>query len=317
MKIVVLDGYALNPGDLSWDALSAFGELQVYDRTAPEDVVERMAGAEVAVTNKVVFDASTLNQLPMLKCIVVTATGYNIIDTKAAAERGIVVCNAPAYSTASVAQHVFALLLNIANSIEHYATANRGGAWAESRDFCYIDKPTIELCGKTMGIVGMGNIGGAVAQIANAFGMRVVAMTSKDGAQLPAYVQKVTFDELLSQSDVLSLHCPLTADTREIIDAASISKMKRGAILINTSRGPLVNEQAVVAGLDDGQLAAYGADVLGVEPAQKGNALVAHPRAFTTPHIAWATVEARQRLMEITIQNVTAFCQGAAVNVVN
>lgn len=317
MKIVILDGYALNPGDLSWEELDKYGNVVVYDRTPADLVQERAADADIAMTNKVVFDAATIAALPNLKCIVVTATGYNIIDTDAATKHGIVVCNAPAYSTASVAQHVFALLLNIANSVDHYAVANRGGAWARSRDFCYIDAPTIELNGKTMGIIGLGNIGSAVALMANAFGMRVIAMTSKEAQHLPAYVTKVTRDELLRQSDVLSLHCPLTAETQNLINADSLLMMKRGAILINTSRGPLVDEMAVRDALDSGQLAAYGADVLGVEPALAHNPLVAHPKAYVTPHIAWATNEARQRLMDITVRNVGAFCEGHPCNVVN
>lgn len=317
MTIAILDGYALNPGDLDWTPLQQFGPLSIYDRTAPADVITRAKDADIVITNKVKFNADTLQQLPNLKCIVVTATGYDIIDTKAAANRGIVVCNAPKYSSVSVAQHVFALLLHVTNSIASYANANRSGRWSACPDFCYIDYPTHELYGKTFGIIGYGNIGASVAAIAHAFGLKVQASTSKDASALPDYVSKVTREQLLRTSDIISLHCALTPDTREIINAQSLQQIKPGTILINTARGPLVNEQAVAQALSDNTLAAYAADVLSAEPASADNPLLTAPRCYLTPHIAWATLQARQRLMQITIDNVKSFVDGTPVNVVN
>ena len=292
------------------------GELTVYDRTQPSETVERIAQAEIVLTNKVVISREIIAQLPQLKYIGVLATGYNVVDTQAAHERGIIVTNVPAYSTESVAQMVFAHLLTVTNRTEHYAVANRNGRWTVNPDFCYWDFPHQELAGKTFGIVGLGNIGQRVAQIALAFGMKVKAQTSKAAEALPAGIEKVTTAELLATSDVLSLHCPLTEGTRHLINADSLRQMKPTAILINTGRGPLIDDQAVADALADGRLAAFCADVLTSEPPQEDNPLLKQPNAFITPHIAWATKEARFRLLQVATDNVRAFLNGAPVNAV-
>lgn len=317
MKIVVLDGYAANPNDLSWEGMQALGQLVVFDRTAPDQVLERSADADALLTNKVVLSAETLAKLPKLKYIGVLATGYNVVDTVAARRQGIVVTNIPAYSTDSVAQLTFAHILNITNSVAHYADQNRQGRWSASPDFVYWDTPLIELSGKTLGIVGLGNIGMKVATIARTFGMDVFAYTSKNSTDLPIGIQKTTLDGLLAVSDVLSLHCPLNEQTHHLINAQTLKKMKRGAILINTGRGPLVDEQAVADALNDGQLLAYGADVMTQEPPTAENPLLKCQNAYLTPHIAWATYEARKRLMLIATTNLQAFIEGKPVNVVN
>jgi len=317
MKIVVLDGYAANPGDLSWEPMQALGQLTVYDRTAPAEVVDRASKADIVLTNKVVLSATIIAQLPNLKYIGVLATGYNVVDIEAARSRGIVVTNIPAYSTDSVAQLTFAHILNITNCVGHYAQQNRQGRWSSNPDFVYWDTPLIELSGKTLGIVGLGSIGMKVATLGRDFGMDVFAMTSKNSSDLPAGIQKTTFEGLLAISDVLSLHCPLTEQTHHMIDAKALSAMKPGAILINTGRGPLVDEQAVADALTSGQLQAYGADVMAQEPPSADNPLLHCEHAYLTPHIAWATFEARERLMQIATNNVAAFQQGAPVNVVS
>lgn len=317
MKIVVLDGYAANPNDLSWEDMHALGQLVVFDRTAPDQVLERSADADALLTNKVVLSAETLAKLPKLKYIGVLATGYNVVDTVAARRQGIVVTNIPAYSTDSVAQLTFAHILNITNCVAHYADQNRQGRWSASPDFVYWDTPLIELSGKTLGIVGLGNIGMKVATIARTFGMDVFAYTSKNSTDLPIGIQKTTLDGLLAVSDVLSLHCPLNEQTHHLINAQTLKKMKRGAILINTGRGPLVDEQAVADALNDGQLLAYGADVMTQEPPTAENPLLKCQNAYLTPHIAWATYEARKRLMLIATANLQAFIEGKPVNVVN
>ncbi|MDE6409509.1 MAG: D-2-hydroxyacid dehydrogenase [Muribaculaceae bacterium] len=317
MKIVVLDGYALNPGDLSWEGLKQLGEVTVYDRTRPEDVVSRAGGAEVILTNKTVIDKDKIKNLPDLKYIGVLATGYNVVDTGMARERGIAVTNIPAYSTASVGQMVFALLLAITNGVEHYTAENRSGRWSRSADFCYWDSPLIELAGKRFGIVGFGNIGSSVAKIAMAFGMKVMALTSKPAEALPQGVEKAgSLDALLLKSDVVSLHCPLTDKTRNMINAESLSKMKPTAILINTGRGPLVDEKALADALNSGKLRGAGVDVLSTEPPLPDNPLLSARNCFVTPHIAWATVEARRRLMDIAVSNVASFLAGQPQNVV-
>ena len=316
MKIVVLDGYGLNPGDLSWDALQALGDVAVYPRTAQGQLLERCDGADALLTNKVVIGAETMDRLPGLKYIGVLATGYNVVDTVAARQRGICVTNIPAYSTDSVAQMTFAHILNITNRVGHYAAQNRQARWSGSEDFCYWDTPLHELAGKTIGIVGLGNIGMKVARIAMEFGMDVFTCTSKSSASLPSGIQKTTVDGLLGVSDILTLHCPLTDNTREMINAGAIRKMKRGAILINTGRGQLVNEADVAAALRDGQLGGYGADVMCSEPPAADNPLFGAPNAFITPHIAWATYEARARLMDIAVGNLKAFISGKPINVV-
>lgn len=316
MKIVILDGYSANPGDLSWEELERLGTLTVYDRTKPDETVARAADADIVLTNKVVLDQKEIALLPQLKYIGVLATGYNVVDTKAARERGIVVTNVPAYSTESVAQMVFAHLLTVTNRTEHYAQLNRNGRWSESTDFCYWDTNLTELSGKTFGIVGLGNIGSRVAQIALAFGMQVKALTSKSAAALPAGIQKADLKELLSTSDVLSLHCPLTENTRHLLNADSISLMKPAAIVINTGRGPLVNDSDMAEALAQGRIAAYCADVLTEEPPKPDNPLLKQPHAFITPHIAWATREARLRLIGTATANVRAFIEHHPQNVV-
>ena len=317
MKIVILDGYTANPGDYSWKALNSFGEVEIYDRTSRDEVIARAKDADMVLTNKVVLKGETLAQLPQLKYIGILATGYNIIDVDETRARGIVVANVPAYSTDSVAQMTFAHVLNITNRIEHYADQNRKGQWSEAADFCYWDTPLSELAGKTFGIVGLGNIGQKVARIALNFGMRVIAFTSKRAEELPEGVEKANLEELLMQSDVLSLHCPLTENTREMINRQSLAKMKRGAILVNTGRGPLVNEADVAEALAEGWLAGYGSDVMSSEPPKADNPLLKQPNAFITPHIAWATAEARGRLMATAIENAKAFIAGKPQNVVN
>ena len=327
MKIVILDGYSANPGDLSWKPLMKIGELTVYDRTRPEETVERAKDADIVLTNKVCLHRQEIDQLPQLKYIGVLATGYNVVDIDAANEHGIVVTNVPAYSTMSVAQMVFAHLLTVTNRTEHYAMQNREGRWAASPDFCYWDTDLTELAGKTMGIVGLGNIGSRVAEIADAFGMNVVALTSKEASEIPFYVEKRTLTELLKESDVVSLHCPLDAGTRYMINRQTLRSMKPSAILVNTGRGPLVNEQDVADALRESRLRAYCADVLSEEPPraecladgrlQNKNPLLECEHAFITPHIAWATKEARMRLIEVAINNVKAFVDNRPQNVVS
>ena len=317
MKIVILDGYAANPGDLSWAALENIGELTVYDRTTPEKTVERAKGADIVLTNKVLLGKQEIEQLPELKYIGVLATGYNVVDLDVASAHCIVVTNVPAYSTESVAQMVFAHLLTVTNRTEHYAVKNRAGDWTASPDFCYWDTQLTELAGKTFGIVGLGNIGRRVAAIAQAFGMKVVAYTSKSADKLPAAIEKRTMDELLMESDVLSLHCPLTPETHHLINCQTLQQMKPTAILINTGRGPLVNDQDVADALKGNRLTAFCADVLTEEPPRADNPLFQCENAFITPHIAWATKEARSRLVDIAINNVKAFVEGKPVNVVN
>lgn len=316
-SIVILDGYTANPGDLSWGELKELGALTVYERTQPEETVARAKEAEIVLTNKVLLRRQEIEQLPNLKFIGVLATGYNVVDLEAARERGIIVTNVPAYSTESVAQMVFAHLLTVTNRTEHYAIQNREGKWTASPDFSYWDTTLTELAGKTFGIVGLGNIGKRVAAIAQAFGMKVIAYTSKAASQLPEYIEKKTMDELLRESDVLSLHCPLTADTKQLINRETLQKMKSSAILINTGRGPLINDQDVAEALNNNRLRAYCTDVLTEEPAKSDNPLLQCEYAYITPHIAWATCEARTRLIEIATENVKAFIEGKAQNVVS
>ena len=317
MKIVILDGYTANPGDLSWGSLKEMGEVTVYGRTRREEIAGRAADADIVLTNKVVMDREMMALLPRLKYIGVLATGYNVVDIEAARERDIIVTNVPAYSTESVAQTVFAHLLTVTNRTEHYAQQNRQGRWAENRDFCYWDTELTELAGKTMGIVGLGHIGRRVAEIALAFGMQVKAMTSKKAEELPAGIQKAELQSLLASSDVVSLHCPLTDGTRHLIHRETLRLMKPSAILINTGRGPLVDDEALAEALNEGRLRAYCADVETEEPPKADHPLLHAPNAFITPHIAWATVEARKRLLQTAIGNVEAFVNGHPVNVVS
>lgn len=316
MKIVELDAYAANPGDLSWDGLKELGDFVLYERTKPEDIVSRAKDADAILINKVRITDEILAQLPKLKYIGELATGYNNIDIKAASKRGITVCNIPAYSTDSVAQMTFAHILNITNQVAHYADESRSGHWSKNPDFCYWDTPLPELSAKTLGIVGLGNIGMKVAKIALDFGMDVFAYTSKNSADLPAGIQKTTIEGLLGVSDILTLHCPLTDDTRELINKDTLALMRPGSIIINTGRGQLVNEQDVADALESGQLLGYGADVLTEEPPRADNPLLKQPHAYITPHIAWATKEARQRLLNICVENIKAFQAGEPINVV-
>ena len=316
-SIVILDGYTANPGDLSWGSLKEMGEVTVYERTRREEIAGRAADADIVLTNKVVMDREMMALLPRLKYIGVLATGYNVVDIEAARERDIIVTNVPAYSTESVAQTVFAHLLTVTNRTEHYAQQNRLGRWAENRDFCYWDTELTELAGKTMGIVGLGHIGRRVAEIALAFGMQVKAMTSKKAEDLPAGIQKAELQSLLASADVVSLHCPLTEGTKHLIHRETLRLMKPSAILINTGRGPLVDDEALAEALNEGRLRAYCADVVTEEPPKADHPLLHAPNAFITPHIAWATVEARKRLLQTAIGNVEAFVNGHPVNVVS
>lgn len=313
MKICILDGYSLNPGDLDWSPVERLGDVTLFDRTPADKIVERAADADIVLTNKVPFSADTLRQLPRLRFICVLATGYNIIDTEAAARQGVVVANIPAYSTMSVAQMAFAHILNITNHVASYAREVADGKWTNCPDFCFWDSALTELAGKTIGIVGLGNTGMATARIAVAMGMKVVAMTSKSADTLPEGITPAPLDDVLASADVVSLHCPLTPSTRHLINAASIAKMKPSTILINTGRGPLVDEQAVADALNGGRLAAFGADVLSQEPPRGDNPLLSARNCFLTPHIAWATLEARTRLMSTATENVRQFIAGEPV----
>ncbi len=317
MKIVDLDGYAANPGDISWEEVEALGEFKLYDFSSEDEIIERAKDAEILLINKINITREIISQLPKLKYIGELATGYNNIDTVAAREKGIIVTNIPAYSTDSVAQSVFAHLLNVANRVDYYANETRRGVWSKQRSFCYWDEPLMELSGKTLGIVGLGNIGAKVAHVAHTLGMDISAFTSKSSSTLPEWVRKTTLNGLFSTSDVISLHCPLTAETNRMINDETLAEMRDGTILINTGRGALIDEEAVLRALESGHLLAYCADVMTEEPPKPGTPLMQHPHAYITPHIAWATVEARQRLMRICADNIRAFIEGNPQNVVN
>lgn len=314
MKIVVLDAYTLNPGERRWEELEELGEVVVHDRTAQLDVVRRAKDAEVVLTNKTILDGFILNLLPKLKYIGVLATGYNVVDLDVARQRGIVVTNIPAYSTQSVAQMAIAHLLNITQRVAHYAHEVHNGVWSAQPDFCYWNTPLIELAGKKIGIVGFGNIGQATAQIAEALGMEVWVYTSKPKKSLPKKYQKVTLNELFSACDVVSLHCPLTAENKEMVNSFRLSLMKQGAILINTSRGGLIDEKALEQALLSGKLLGAGLDVLSSEPVPNGNPLLKLKNCFITPHIAWATRESRMRLMNQAVENLKAWMEGRTIN---
>ena len=315
MDIVVLDGYTLNPGDLSWDALAALGTLKVYDRTEPEQILARIGHAGIVLTNKTPLSRQTLEAAPGLKYIGVLATGYNVVDVAAARERGMTVTNIPTYGTDAVAQYVFALLLEVCHHVGHHSQTVQDGQWATSPDFCYWHHPLIELAGKTLGIIGLGRIGLQTARIAQAFGMKVLAF---DGTPNPQFerdtLRYVPLKDLLAQADVVSLHCPLLESTREIINRDSLAQMKPGAILINTSRGPLVNESDLAAALASGHLAAAAVDVVSSEPIHADNPLLGAPNILITPHIAWAPKESRARLLEIAVGNLQAWLQGSPNN---
>ena len=314
MKIVVLDGYCLNPGDLSWEDMASLGDLRVYDRTSPAALLNRAEGAEVLITNKTLITGNDMEALPQLKYIGVLATGYNVVDVESAKEKGIVVTNIPAYSTNSVAQMVFAHLLNITQRVGHYACMNRQGKWSDNADFCYWDTELIELNDKWMGIIGFGNIGQATARIALSFGMKVGVFTSKAQSELPEGVKKMSLEEIFKNCDVVSLHCPLTPSTQEMVNAERLNLMKPNAILINTGRGPLINEQDLADALNEGKILAAGLDVLSTEPPLSSNPLLTARNCFITPHIAWATKEARIRLMRIAVNNLNEFMKGNIIN---
>ena len=318
MKLVVLDGKVLNPGDLSWEGLKELGELEVYDRTPKEKIIERAKGAEIIFTNKTPLKASTLEKLPKLKYIGVLATGYNVVDVKAARKQDIVVTNIPSYSTKSVAQFVFALLLELCHNVGQHSQEVKAGKWSSNRDFSYWSNPLMELDGKKMGIIGFGSIGQATAEIAKAFGMEVIAYNKEEkiGAEING-VPHVSLDELLGSSDVISLHCPLFESNRGMINQDSIAQMKDGVIIINTARGPLIVEEDLAKALNQGKVKGAGLDVLGQEPPSEDNPLLEAKNTVITPHIAWAPREARERLMKIAVDNVKSFLAGEAVNVVN
>jgi len=321
MKIVVLDGYTLNPGDLDWTELADLGELTVHERTPPELLLERATGAEILLTNKVVLGSEAIARLPHLRYIGVTATGFNVVDTAAARQNGVAVTNVPAYSTASVAQMVFALLLELTSQVGHHAARVREGAWTASPDFCFWERPLVELDGLTMGLVGFGAIGRRVALLARAFGLQVLVHTAHPeryrGTPEGEGARFVGLDELFAASDVVSLHCPLTEATQGLVDTRRLALMKPTAYLINTGRGPLVDEAALAAALNAGRLAGAGLDVLSAEPPSAGNPLLQAENCCITPHIAWATRAARQRLMATAVANVRAFLAGKPQNVVS
>ena len=317
MKIVDLDGYAANPGDISWDGVSQLGKFICYDYSNDNEVIERAKDADIVLVNKIHMTSEIIEKLPKLKYIGELATGYNNIDLQAAKEHGIIVSNIPAYSTDSVAQFVFAHLLNVATHVDYYANSTRKGVWSSKKSFCYWDEPLIELAGKTLGIVGLGHIGIKVARIAHMMGMDISAYTSKNSSDLPEWVRKTTLDGLFNTSDIISLHCPLNDKTFEMINEGTLSQMHSNTILINTGRGALINEQAVAKALETKQIKAYCADVLIEEPPMLNNPLFKCSNAYITPHIAWATVEARTRLMDICVENIKSFIEGKPQNVVN
>ncbi len=315
MNIVVLDGFTMNPGDLSWNELEKLGTLKVYDRTSPEQLLERAADAEAVLTNKTVLNAAALRNMPKLKYVGVLATGYNVVDIAVAKELGIVVTNIPAYSTESVAQMVFAHILNITHSVGRYAEEAHAGVWSRQADFSYTNSPLMELYGKRIGIIGFGNTGSATARIARVFGMEVLVYTSKSQSALPEGMTKAaSVEEVFSSSDIVSLHCPLNDKTAEIVNAHHLSLMKESAILINTGRGGLVNENDLAEALKAHRIKAAGLDVMVNEPPMENNPLLGLDNCFITPHIAWATYEARTRLMNQTVMNLKSFIEGKIIN---
>ncbi len=314
MKIVILDAYTSNTGDLSWAGIEALGDVTIYDRTSPDEVISRCQGAEAVLTNKVLFTDDIMEALPELKYIGVMATGYNVVDIEAARKRGIIVTNVPAYSTPSVAQMAFAHILNITNKVALHDEQVHQGAWVNSPDFCFYSAPLIELDGKQIGIVGLGQTGSAVAKIALAFGMKVVAYTSKSQDSLPEGIKKMNLDELFASSDFVTLHCPLTPDTHHIVNAERLAVMKPSAVIINTGRGPLVNEQNLADALNSGKIAAAAVDVLSTEPPAADNPLLTAKNCQITPHIAWASQAARTRLIKTLQTNLEGYISGNVVN---
>lgn len=316
MKIAVLDGYIANPGDLSWEPIASLGNTTIYDRTSPDEIIDRCIDCEAIFVNKVLIDSDIISRLPKLKFIGVMATGYNNVDVAAAKRRNIVVSNVPAYSTDAVAQSVFALLLEITNQTGAYSEKVRQGQWQNSPDFSFTLGPITELAGLTIGIYGLGNIGRRVADIACAFGMTVVSPTSQAQANLPSFIKKVSFDEFLASSDVVSINSPLTPENRHKFNAEAIGKMRRGVVIINTARGPLIDEQALADALQSGHVGAAGLDVLEQEPPRNGSPLINAPRCYITPHTAWQSSAARRRLIDICAANLAAFIAGSPINVV-
>ena len=315
MKIVILDGYTVNPGDLNWKPIERIGECKVYDRTSPEKTLSRSKDAEIIITSKVILDREILNQLPELKYVGIIATGYNMIDLDAAREKNITVTNVPNYCSESVAQMVFAHILELVRHVDYHSRSVKEGRWGSSKDFCYWDYPQIELTGKILGVVGCGSIGKAVARIANGFKMRVI---SYDVCKPPVdeiEVEFVDVNTLFKKSDIVSLHCPLTPSTEGMINKSTLSMMKKNAYLINTSRGPLVNENDLAEALNQGTIAGAGLDVLSVEPPPENNPLLRAKNCLITPHIAWASLESRERLIELTAKNIRAFLDGNPINV--
>ena len=320
MKIVILDGYTENPGDLSWDALAALGDVTVYDRSSPTDpqeVIHRIGDAEIVITNKTPITRAVLDACPSVRFISVLATGYNIVDTVCAKERNIPVSNVPTYGTAAVGQFTIALLLEICHHVAHHSETVFAGKWERCPDFCYWDYPLIELDGKTMGIIGFGRIGQATGRIAKALGMRVLATGSRPCPEGSAIAEYTDLDTLLAASDVIALHCPLFPETAGIINRETIAKMKDGVILLNSSRGGLIVEQELADALNSGKVAAAGLDVVSTEPIQGSNPLLKAKNCIITPHIAWAPLESRQRIMDCTVENVKAFLAGQPVHTVN
>jgi len=315
-KIVVLDGFALNPGDLSWEKLQGLGQCEIFDRTPIEETLLHAREAEVILTNKAPLSRETIEGLPQLRYIGVTATGYNIVDVEAAREREIPVTNVPIYGTGSVAQMVFAHLLNLTQHTSEHAKSVHEGRWTSAIDWCFWDFPLVELEGLTMGIVGLGRIGRAAAKLADAFGMKVIA-ASRSRTGVPDYVETVEMDTLFRESDVVSLHCPLTPETQELVNVERLGMMKRSAFLINTSRGPLIDEAALASALESGEIAGAGLDVLSTEPPSADNPLLRAKNCYVTPHIAWATHSSRGRLLDTAVENVAAFLAGKPRNVVN
>jgi glycerate dehydrogenase len=318
MKIVVLDGFTLNPGDLSWEGIKSAGDLVVYDRTPADQILERCRGAEIVYTNKTPLGAETLNNLPSLKYIGVLATGYNVVDTETAKKNGVVVTNVPGYGSVSVAQMCFALLLELCHHVQRHSDSVKQGDWANSADWCYWNYPLVELSEKTIGIIGFGNIGQKVADIATAFGMNILGFDNRHTDQSARKNFKWSeIDELLTQSDVVTIHCPLFPETKGLINKESLRKMKKSAFLLNTSRGPIVIDEDLANALNEGVIAGAGIDVLSVEPPMADNPLFKSENCIITPHISWATKESRSRLMDITVNNLRAFLSGSPVNVVN
>ena len=316
MNIVILDGYTLNPGDQNWAPVNTLGKVTVYDRSSPDQIVERAMDADAVLVNKVILNESVLSQLPKLRYIGVCATGYNNIDINSTNKYGIVVTNVKAYGPASVAQHTFALLLALVNHIELHSQSVRNGDWATSEDFCYWKTPLVELAGKTIGLVGLGDIGSQVAKIASAFGMKVIAYRKNPEQTHNTDIEMVSMETLFKQSDVISLHCPLTEETKDLINAERLLWMKPTAYLLNTGRGPLINEEDLANALKNKTIAGAGLDVLSCEPPRTDNPLITAPNCVITPHIAWASFEARKRLLQMVADNLSAFMEGEATNVV-